>query len=269
MKKVVSKDGTRIAFNQSGQGPPLILVAHVAVTRMDQALLAAALAPYFTVFAYDRRGRGESGDTPPYAVEREIDDLDALIDKAGGSADVFGTSDGAVLALDAARLLSAKITKLAVYEPPLIVDESHPPAPTDFARRLNELVAAGRRGDAVEYFHRQIGVPTEMIAQMRSSPLWPQLEAMAPTFAYTATIVEDTQTGDPAPLRKWETVTVPTLVLDGDVFMGRTENHAFFRHGADALASVLPNAKRRTLEGQDHEPSHDVLAAALQEFFLD
>lgn len=268
MSTVTSQDGTRIAFDQSGEGPALILVAHVAVTRRDEAARVAALAPSFSVFAYDRRGRGDSGDTAPYAVEREIEDLEALIEAAGGSACVYGTSDGAVLALDAARLLSAKITKLAVYEPPLIVDQSHPPAPVDFAAHLRELVAAGGRGDAVEYFHRQVGMPAEMIAQMRQSPLWPQLEALAHTFAYTAMIVEDTQTGDPLPLRKWASVTVPTLVLDGTVFMGRVEHHAFFRHGADALATILPNAERRTLEGQDHEPAVDVLAAALQAFFL-
>ncbi len=133
MRKVISKDGTPIAFDQSGHGPPIILVAGATATRLAEASLAAALAPHFTVFAYDRRGRGESGDTAPYAVEREVEDIDALITEAGGSAFVFGHSSGAVLALEAARLLPNKITKLALYEPPFIIDDSRPPAPEDYA----------------------------------------------------------------------------------------------------------------------------------------
>ncbi len=268
MRTVTSKDGTRIAFDQLGQGPALILVAPAFATRTDQASVAAALAPYFTVFAYDRRGRGASGDSTPYAVEREIEDLDALIDEAGGSAFVFGHSSGAVLALDAALALPTRITKLALYEPPFIVDASRPPMPEDFAQRLNELIAAGRRGDAVEYWQTQLGVPAEAIAHMRQSPMWAGLEAVAPTLPYDATIMGDTQRGDPAPLRKWASVAMPTLVLDGTVMMGSEEAHAFMRSGADALASVLPNAQRGTLKGQDHGPANEALVPALRAFFL-
>src|SRR3989442_2121017 len=166
MKKVTSKAATPIAFDQSGQGPPIIRVAGATATRLAEASLAAALAPHFTVFAYDRRGRGESGDTAPYAVEREVEDLDALINEAGGSAFVFGHSSGAVLALEAARLLPTKITKLALYEAPFIIDNSRSPAPKDYARRLTELVSSGRRGEAVEYFMTEVGTPAEMMAQM-------------------------------------------------------------------------------------------------------
>lgn len=268
MRTVISKDGTPIAFDQSGQGPAVILVAPAFATRADEASLAAALAPTFTVFTYDRRGRGDSGDTAPYAVEREVEDLEAVIDAAGGSALVFGHSSGAVLALDAARILPAKITKLAMYEPPFIVDASRPPMPKDFARRLNEMVDSGRRGDAVEYWQSQLGIPAEIIAQMRQSPMWPGLEALAPTLTYDATIMQDTQQGDPSPLGKWASVTVPTLVMDGDTLMGRAENHGFMRHGADAIASVLPTAQRRTLAGQDHGPANEALVPALKEFFL-
>jgi pimeloyl-ACP methyl ester carboxylesterase len=172
MKTVMSKDGTAIAFDQSSQGPALILVASASATRKDQVSLAAALAPHFTVLAYDRRGRGESGDTAPYAALREIEDLDALITEAGGAAFVFGHSSGAVLALEAARRLPGKIAKLALYEPPFIIDDSHPPLPQDAAAYLTGLVSAGRRGEAVEYFMRQLGLPAEMIAQMRHSPIW-------------------------------------------------------------------------------------------------
>jgi pimeloyl-ACP methyl ester carboxylesterase len=268
MNTVTSRDGTRIAYDQLGQGPALILVAPAFATRSDQASVATALAPYFAVFAYDRRGRGDSGDTAPYAVEREIEDLEALINEAGGSAFVFGHSSGAVLALDAALAIPTRITKLALYEPPFIVDASRPPMPQDFARHLTALVAAGRRGDAVEYWQTQLGVPAEAIAHMRQSPMWPGLEAVAPTLPYDATIMGDTQQGSPAPLKKWATVTIPTLVMDGTVMMGSEEAHTFMRHGADALAAELPNAQRRTLEGQDHGPSDEALVPALRAFFL-
>src|SRR5262245_39394147 len=201
MNMVTSQDGARIAFDQSGQGPELILVAPAFATRSDQAPLAAALAPYFTVFAYDRRGRGGSGDTASYAVKREIEDLDALIEVVGGSAYVFGHSSGAVLSLDAALALPTRITKLALYEPPFIVDASRPPMPEDFAQRLTELVSEERTGDAVEYWQTQLGVPAEAISHMRQSPMWPGLEALASSLPYEATIMGDTQQGSPEPLK--------------------------------------------------------------------
>jgi pimeloyl-ACP methyl ester carboxylesterase len=268
MRTVRSKDGTSIAFDQSGEGPALILVEGASATRADARSLAAALAPYFTVFAYDRRARGDSGDTRPYAVEREVEDIEALIDEAGGSAFVFGHSSGAVLALEAARLLPTKIIKLAVYEPPFIIDDTHAPAPEGFAAHLDELVASGRRGDTAEQFMTFVGTPAEMVAQMRQSPAWPHMEAVAQSLVYDATIVENFERGDPAPLRKWASVTVPTLVMDGSVFLGRAEGHEFMRHGADELATILPAAQRRILEGQDHGPADDVLVPALKAFFI-
>jgi pimeloyl-ACP methyl ester carboxylesterase len=268
MRTVISKDGTAIAFDQSGQGPALILVASASATRKEQASLAAALAPHFTVFAYDRRGRGESGDTAPYAVEREIEDLDALITEAGGAAFVFGHSSGAVLALEAAQRLPTKITKLALYEPPCIIDDSRPPLPQETAQHLTRLVSSGRRGEAVEDFMTQLGLPAEMIDHMRHSPMWPGQEAVAHTLAYDVTIMGDTQRGDPASLRKWTAVTVPTLVMDGTLFLGRADRHGYLRHGAQELAAILPHARLRTLEGQDHGPADDVLVSALREFFL-
>lgn len=269
MRTVTSKDGTPIAFDQSGHGPALILVGAAFVARRDEASLAAALAPWFSVFAYDRRGRGDSGDTPPYAVEREVEDIEALIDEAGGSASLFGHSSGAVLALEAARQLPAKVTKLALYEPPFIVDDSRPPTPEDFGPHLAELVAAGRRDAAVEYWMTiVVGAPAEGIAQMRQSPMWPGLESVAHTLPYDIAIMGDTQSSNPSALAKWTTVTVPTLVMDGTLFNGSAEGHAFMRSGADALADVLPNAQRRTLDGQDHGPADDVLVPALKAFFL-
>jgi pimeloyl-ACP methyl ester carboxylesterase len=268
MQETRSKDGTRIAFDRCGKGPALILVAGAGETRVAQAGLAAALAPDFTVFAYDRRGRGDSADTPPFAVEREIDDLNTLIDEVGGSAFVFGHSSGAALALEAARLLPGKIRKMALYEAPFIVDDSRPPTPPEFLSRLNGLVADGRNEDAVELWNRNNGLPDEMIARMRQSPWWPALVAAAQSLPYDATIMGDTMSGSPLPLRKWADVRVPTLVMDGTLFLGHEESHAWMRHGADEIARVLPNARRRTLEGQDHNPADSVLAPVLSEFFL-
>ncbi len=268
MRTVTSKDGTPIAYDQSGQGLALILASAASATRRDEASLAAALAPYFTVYAYDRRARGDSGDTRPYAVAREVEDIDALIEEAGGSAFLFGHSSGAALALEAARLLPGKITKLALYEPPFFVDETHAPAPKGFAAHLDELVAAGRQGEAVERWMAFMGTPAEYVSQMRQSPMWAHMESLAQSLAYDATIMEDTQKGNPEPLTKWAGVEVPTLVMDGSVMMGSEEAHTFMRHAADALAHILPNAQRRILEGQDHGPADDALVPVLREFFL-
>src|SRR5256885_6744806 len=176
MEKVRSADGTLIAFERSGEGPAVIVVEGAFCDRGTSAPLAALLAPHFTVFAYDRRGRGDSGDTAPYAVARELQDLDAVIAAAGGSAFAYGMSSGAVLALEAAARGSA-ISKLALYEPPLI------PGRPDFAARLAELVAAGRKGAAAEYFMTEaVGIPGEVVAQIRQAPMWPGMERIAHTL---------------------------------------------------------------------------------------
>ena len=165
MSHVRSKDGTNIAFDQLGEGPPVILVCGGSVDRMSNAPLAALLAQHFMVFNYDRRGRGDSGDTPPYAVEREVEDLEAVIAAAGGSACVYGTSSGGALALEAARTLPARIMKLALWEPPFS-PEGYPRPPANTAQVFSELTAAGRRGHAVEYFMAQVvGLPPEFVAQ--------------------------------------------------------------------------------------------------------
>lgn len=268
MPTVTSKDGTCIAFDRSGSGPALILVAGASATRADEAPLAAALAPYFTLFAYDRRARGDSGDTRPYTVEREVEDVNALIAEAGGSVFLFGHSSGAALALEAARLLPDTIAKLALYEPPFVVDDTHAPMPEGFPAQLDALVAAGQQGEAAARFMTFVGMPGEVVAQMRQSPVWVHMESVAQSLVYDATIMEDTEKGSPEPLKKWASVAVPTLVMDGTVFMGRPDAHAFMGHGADALADVLPNAQRRTLEGQDHGPTNEALVPMLQEFFL-
>ena len=264
MNTVHSKDGTTIAYDRSGEGPELILVSGAMATRADAAGTAERLAQHFTVFAYDRRGRGKSGDTVPYAIQREIEDLDALIAEAGGSAYVFGHSSGAILALDAARLLAnTRLTKLALYEPPLMTDTSHPRLPEDFVTHLNELTAAGQQGEAVAYFMTvAIGMPAEAVAQMRNSPMWPNLEAVAPTLAYDGAISMDTAIGSPLPLKKWASIQVPTLVMSGG------KSFSFMPEATRTLTEVLPNAQYRHFPDQDHGIQREVLVPVLIEFFL-
>ena len=260
---VTSKDGTNIAFDRSGEGPAVILVGGALSVRSDQMFtqLAALLAPHFTVFNYDRRGRGDSGDAAPYAVEREIEDIEALIDEAGGSASLYGISSGAALVLEATNSLPSKVEKAALYEPPYIVDDNHPPLPEDYVDQVNTMVAQGRRGDAVALFMRVVGAPEEMIAQMRNMPMWPEMEKVAHTLAYDGTIMGDNQSGKPLAPNQWTSATSPTLVIVGG------DSPPFFQHGTQALVDMLPNAHLRVLEGQTHEVSAEALAPMLVEFF--
>jgi alpha-beta hydrolase superfamily lysophospholipase len=259
MNNVTSKDGTAIVFDRLGDGPPVILVSGGSVDRSSNAPLAEILAQRFTVFNYDRRGRGPSGDTPPYAIEREIEDIDALIAAAGGSAYLYGTSSGAALALEAAASGLA-ITKLALWEPPYILDGSRPRPPADTARIYDELVTAGRRGDAVEYFMAKVvGLPAEFVAFARTQPWWPAQEALAHTLAYDATIMGDYS----LPADRVAAVAAPTIVLDGGA------SPAWMRDTAQAIADLLPNGRRRTLEGQEHNVAPQAIAPVLAEFFGD
>jgi len=258
MKNVISKDGTTIAFDQLGKGPAVILICGGSVDRTSNAPLAALLAEPFTVFNYDRRGRADSGDTPPYAITREVEDIDAVVAAAGGTAFLYGTSSGAALALEAARKLPNKITKLALWEPPYFVDDSYPRPPTDTAKTYTELVAAGRRGDAVEFFMAKVvGLPPEFVAEARKSPWWPAQEALAHTLAYDATIMGDYS----LPTERIATIKIPTIVIDGGA------SFPFMHATADAIAKIVPNAQRRTLEGQRHDVAPEALAPVLKEFF--
>jgi pimeloyl-ACP methyl ester carboxylesterase len=258
---VVSKDGTIIAFNRSGRGSPVILVDGALCCRAmgPSGPLAKLLAPYFTVFTYDRRGRSASGDTPPYAVERELEDLDALVSEAGGTAFLWGASSGGVLALEAANRLRG-IRKVAVFEAPLIVDDSRPTTVEDWVR-IHEAVAAGRPGDAVRFFLKSVGMPTFLIALMRLTPVWSKLRAVAHTLPYDGDLVQSNQTGKPLPAGSWASVTMPTLVMDGG------KSPAWIRHANRSLASVLPNAQYRTLAGQTHMVKAKAHAPTLVEFF--
>ena len=258
MAQVISKDGTTIAYEKSGKGPAVVLVGGVLGDRSQQAPLAALLVDHFTVFNYDRRAHGQSGDTPPYAVEREIEDLEAMIDEAGGSAFVYGTSGCAVLALEAAAHgLAPKMKKLAVWEPPYIVNDSRPPVPRDYQKQLTDLLAADRRGDMLElFFTKAVGLPAEFVAPMRQAPFWTAQEALAHTLVNNAMIMGDFS----IPEERIATVNIPILVMDG----GETP---WLSHAAQAIADILPNAERRRLKGQPHNVTPEAIAPMLIEFF--
>lgn len=261
VKRVLSKDGTPIAFDRQGKGSPVILVDGALCYRGmgPSGPLARLLARHFTVFTYDRRGRGQSGDKGPYAMEREIEDIEALVSEAGGTAFVWGVSSGAVLALEATNRLPG-IRKLALYEAPFIVDDSRPTTTTDWIR-IREAVAAGRRSDALKLFLKAVGTPGLFIALMRLMPAWSKLKAVAHTLPYDGAIVEDNQRGKPLPPGRWASVTVPTLVVDGG------KSPAWMRHANRSLANVLPNAQYRTLEGQTHMVKAKAHAPMLVGFF--
>jgi pimeloyl-ACP methyl ester carboxylesterase len=244
---VASRDGTTIAFEQSGTGPPLILVAAALSDRKDARKLAALLAPHYTVVNYDRRGRGASGDTSPYAVERECEDIEALVKECGGTAFLFGSSSGSVLALEAAAR-GIGVEKVAVFEPPFVVDERDRRPPADLADHVGRLIAADRRAEAVTYFMTEgIGMPAAFVWAMRLMPrTWSSMKAMAPTIPYDVEIMGDTQWGHPLPAQRWHSVLAPTLVLSG----GKSPEG--LRRAAAALAGVLPDSEHRILDGVSH-----------------
>ncbi|UOE21915.1 alpha/beta fold hydrolase [Thermobifida halotolerans] len=256
MATAVSHDGTRIGFEQTGTGPTLVLVDAASGFREFGPMrsLAGHLADRFAVVTYDRRGRGESGDTPPYAVEREVEDLAAVIEATGGEALVHGFSSGAALALLAAAA-GLPITQLSLLEPPIDLDR--PAQESSLAAEIDALVAAGRRADAVEHFQTSIGVPAEMVAGVRQTPFFPVLEGIAHTLAYDSRI---TSALSPATLAS---VTVPSLVIDSEASDRR------LRSWASGVAAALPRGRHLSLSGTWHGVPDDVLAPALADFFHD
>lgn len=255
MEQVTSKDGTTIVYDRSGEGPPIVLVTGALSDRSDQTFLADQLASNFTVFNYDRRGRGPSGDTQPYAVEKEIDDMEAVVAAAGGEARLFGSSGGAVLSVLAASA-GLPITMLALWEPPYM-PEGMPTPPPDHVDQLETMVADGRRSDAVEYFMSTVvGAPPEAIAGMRSGPFWDKAETLAHTMAYDARILGDYR----IPTQRAENLTVPTLVIAGGADI------PFMRDTAKALAEIVPEGDTRFLDGQGHDVDPTLLAPILKAF---
>ncbi|SDT66678.1 alpha/beta fold hydrolase [Jiangella sp. DSM 45060] len=263
MSTVTSADGTVIAYSKAGSGPPLVLVDGALCYRDFGPMsgLADALASSFTVYTYDRRGRGESGDTAPYAVEREAEDLEALIAAAGGEAFVYGVSSGAALALETAKRPGSGITKLALYELPAIIDDTAKPWPSDLLARTDALVAAGRRGDVVKLFMKTVGAPAVAIAMMRLTPVWKKLKAVAHTIPNDFRVLGDTGYGKPFPADRWSAVAQPALVMDGG------KSPEYMRGSQRRLAEVLPNAQHRTLPGQTHMVKAAVHAPVLAEYF--
>jgi pimeloyl-ACP methyl ester carboxylesterase len=260
MNSVISEDGSRIAFEVTGDGPPLIIVDGAMCYRDSgpSRPLAAQLAGDFTVYTYDRRGRGDSPNSE-FSVEREIQDLQALVKEAGGTANMFGASSGAMLALEAANA-GIGVTKLAMYEPPLIVDDTHAPAPESALSDMRALVAADRRGDVIKTFMKSVDVPGFGIVMMQLMPVWKKLKGVAHTLPNDLVLLEGLRQGRPLPTDRWS-VAVPTLVADGG------KSPAYLRNSAAALAGVLPNAEHRTVPGQTHLVKAAALAPVLRDFF--
>jgi pimeloyl-ACP methyl ester carboxylesterase len=266
MNRVRSKDGTSIAYDRDGSGPAVILVGGAFVDRSENAPLAAELAERFTVYNYDRRGRGDSGDTLPYAVEREIEDIQALIAEAGGSAHLYGISSGGALALEAAAA-GVEVDKLAVYEVPYNMADDGPQRHREYVEQLEAFLAEGRRGDAAELFMRLAGASDEMIAGAKDSPMWPGLEAIAHTLAYDAACMGNNH----PPAARLARITRPTLVATGgrspDSFVGGGGD--FFGKAGDSIAASIPQAERQTIEGQTHMVDPKALAPVLERFFTE
>jgi pimeloyl-ACP methyl ester carboxylesterase len=262
MKTVTSKDGTTIAFDQWGAGPVVILVDGALQYRaFDQGMvpLAELLAQHFTVIHYDRRGRGDSTDTQPYALEREVEDIEALINDVGGPASLYGISSGAALAMEAAIALPDKVRKLAMYEAPYNDDNSARQAWREYVKQLRKLLDEGREGDAVGLFMMYVGASADQVKEIRQTPMWPLWASIGHTLAYDhiAALGEDAS----VPTERAASVSVPTLIMDG------SESFPFMHTTAVTLANAMPNGRHRTLEGQTHEVAAEALAPVLIEFF--
>jgi pimeloyl-ACP methyl ester carboxylesterase len=263
MSTVTSADGTPIAYTTTGSGPALVLVDGAMCHRGlgPSRQLAQALSGAFTVTAYDRRGRGESGSTAPYAVERELEDLAAVIEAAGGRASLLGISSGAVLTLRAAGA-GLPVDRIVTYEAPIIVDDATAPLPADFVPTLEGHLAAGREGAAVKQFFAQVGMPKAMAAVMSLTPMWPKLKRVARTLPHDFAILDGLQAGRPLAPGLWPRATMPALVLVG----GRSP--ASMHSGQAAIADALPDAELRVLEGQTHMVKAKAVAPAVTPFLL-
>lgn len=269
MKTVTSKDGTTIAYDQYGSGPTIILVDGALQNRaFDQGMapLAEMLAPDFTVIHYDRRGRGDSGghntsgETPPFALKREIEDIAALINEAGGSAALYGISSGGALAMEAAAALGHQVEKLAIYEVPYVLDTDAEGQQRwhQFTIQLKEALAAHRPGDALGLFMMLVGATAKDVEEMRQTPFWSTWEAVGYTLAYDAAVLGEYST---IPTERAAAVTAPALLIAG------SNTYPFMHEAAKSLAELIPNAQYRTLEGQSHEVEPQAIAPVLTEFF--
>ncbi|MFJ8073284.1 alpha/beta fold hydrolase [Streptomyces sp. NPDC096176] len=255
LNRALSVDGTRIAYEQRGEGPPLVMVSGALCAAASDAPLAELLASRFSVFTYDRRGRGGSGDTAPYAVEREVEDLAAVIAEAGPGAAVHGMSSGAALALRAAAA-GLPIAQLSLYEPPFQTEPARR-GNGEYVGRMKSLLAQGRRGDALAAFLGAVGMPEEAVSGLRLLPLWTDMEALAHTLEYDHEVMGD----GTVPTDLLASVAAPVMVVDGG------SSPAGMREAARAVAEALPRGRHRTLTGQTHEVAPHVLAPTLMRFF--
>jgi pimeloyl-ACP methyl ester carboxylesterase len=257
MQTVTSRDGTTIAYEAAGGGPGVVLGG----ARANDA--TAPLTADFTVYNYDRRGRGDSGDVQPYAPAREVEDLAALLDAVGRPASLVSGSAGCVLALDAASALGERVAALYLYEPPFIVGPGRPPVPADYVQRVTRLVADGKRDEAVEVFLVEaIGMPAEYLEPMKADATWETMVKYAHTLGYDGRIVQGTQDGVPLPAGRW-LVDQPIQVVVGE------GSEPFFHAGAQALAELLPNTRYRPLPGLDHSAfwvAPEAVAASITRF---
>ncbi len=247
-RAAISRDGTIIAYEQSGSGPALILVSAALADRSGNRRLAQHLSGRFTVINYDRRGRGASGNTSPYTAEKEVEDIAALVDASGGSAFLFGSSSGSVLALDAAAHLGSKVKKLYMFEPPFIIDSSRPPLDETLAAAIDRQIASGNREEAVRlFFTKGMGIPSFGVTMMRFlMPGWSKMCAMAHTIPYDLSILDGTQAGRSLPVERWRSASLPIMVAVG----GGSE--PFFHSGAKGLVQILPAGQYQSLAGLNH-----------------
>lgn len=259
MSIVTSKDGTPIAFEKLGGGMPLILVDGALCSRSFGPMpkFASMLSKNFTVLMYDRRGRGESEDSTPYSPEREVEDIEALVNVAGGSAYIFGISSGAALALKAAEK-KIGITKLALYEPPFVYDTTKDAPPLNHESKLKELLAAGNRSGAVKYFMTgMVGMPSVAAFVMQLMPMWKKLKAVAHTLPYDAAVMGDFS----VPIARIATVTVPTLIAGGG------KSSAALRRAVHLVADALPNGTLKIMDNENHNVAAPALVPVLTDFF--
>lgn len=255
MLHTTSLDGTSLAYDKTGSGPALVVIGGGPTTRAANSELAELLATSCTVYNYDRRGHGDSGDTESFTVDQEFQDVQAMLDVAGGQAAVFGSSGGAVIALQAA-IRGLGITRLALWEPAYVVEGTRPPVPEDYATRLAELIASGRRSEAGEmFFADAVGLPQQFIDGMKASPFWPAIEAVAHTLVYDAQLMGDFA----VPVHQLRAFEIATLVLDG-------ATTPWLSTSADAVAAAIPHATRQTLVGQQHNVEATALAPAIAGF---
>ena len=256
MQTVTSADGTTIAYDRTGEGPALVLVVGAFCDRFSTVGLAEGLAAHATVYAYDRRGRGMSGDRQPYAVQREVEDLAAVIDAAGGSAMVYGHSSGGILGLEAAAR-GVPVTRLAVYEPPYTAGDDQPGGSTDLLEAVRAAVAAGERQRAAVTFLQGAGTPPQVLSHIQNGPGWSAMQELAPTLVYDLELAN----GGVAPAERLARISVPTLLLSGG------DSPPWARQAAERVAGSVPDVREQTVPGQTHAVAPDALVPVLTEFF--